>query len=104
MSFVWGADNVDYLRRRHEALKDHPLFVGIEFSDDPEVIRGWAPLLLEGRSGAEPIAATFHPAGTDVDFGTLTKLLTANLSPPAPPSSTAPTSRTSTARWTAPGT
>ena len=39
MSFVWGEENVDYLRRRYEALKDHPLFAGLEFSDDPQVIR-----------------------------------------------------------------
>src|SRR6195952_3659203 len=26
MSFVWGQSNVDYLRKRYEALKDHPLF------------------------------------------------------------------------------
>jgi malate dehydrogenase (quinone) len=82
MSFVWGADNVAYLKARHQALKDHPLFAGLEFSDDPEVIKGWAPLLLAGRdlgAGAEPIAATYHAAGTDVDFGTLTKLLTQTL-------------------------
>jgi len=79
MSFVWGADNVDYLRRRYEALKDHPLFAGIQYSDDPEVIRGWAPLLLQGRTGTEPIAATYTPAGTDVDFGALTKILTTTL-------------------------
>lgn len=79
MSFVWGADNVDYLRRRYEALKDHPLFAGMKFSDDPAVIRDWAPLLVEGRTGSEPIAATFHDAGTDVDFGALTKILTATL-------------------------
>jgi len=79
MSFVWGADNVDYLRRRYEALKDHPLFVGMEFSDDPEVIRGWAPLLLEGRTGTEPIAATYSAQGTDVNFGALTEILTDTL-------------------------
>jgi malate dehydrogenase (quinone) len=43
MSFVWGAENVDYLRRRQEALAGHPLFAGMEFSDDPAVIRSWAP-------------------------------------------------------------
>ena len=79
MSFVWGADNVAYLKARYEALKDHPLFTGLEFSDDPAQIKEWAPLLIEGRSGNEPLAATFHPAGTDVDFGTLTALLTDNL-------------------------
>jgi len=75
MSFVWGQDNVDYLRRRFEALKDHPLFDGMEFSDDAAVIRGWAPLLIPGRRKDEPIAATRITAGTDVDFGSLTRLL-----------------------------
>jgi len=76
MSFVWGEDNVDYLRKRHEALKDHPLFQGLEFSDDASVIRGWAPLMIPGRKKSQPIAATRIAAGTDVDFGALTKLLT----------------------------
>jgi len=75
MSFVWGQGNVDYLRRRFEALKDHPLFSGMEFSDDAAVIRGWAPLLIPGRRKDEPIAATRITAGTDVDFGSLTRLL-----------------------------
>jgi len=75
MSFVWGAENVDYLRRRYEALKDHPLFEGMEFSDDASVIRRWAPVLIPGRRKDEPIAATRIVAGTDVDFGSLTHLL-----------------------------
>jgi len=75
MSFVWGQDNVDYLRRRFEALKDHPLFAGMEFSDDPAVIRSWAPMLIPGRRKDQPIAATRITAGTDVDFGSLTHLL-----------------------------
>ncbi|MDQ1543983.1 MAG: hypothetical protein QOK08_1621, partial [Actinomycetota bacterium] len=76
MSFVWGEDNVDYLRRRFEALQDHPLFEGMEYSEDPAVIREWAPLLIPGRRKNEPIAATRIAAGTDVDFGALTHLLT----------------------------
>jgi malate dehydrogenase (quinone) len=72
MSFVWGEDNVEYLRKRHEALKDHPLFSGMEFSDDPAVIRSWAPALIPGRKKSQPIAATRIDAGTDVDFGALT--------------------------------
>lgn len=75
MSFVWGEDNVAYLRKRHEALQGHPLFQGMEFSDDPKVIRSWAPLLITGRRKAEPIAATRITAGTDIDFGSLTHLL-----------------------------
>jgi malate dehydrogenase (quinone) len=75
MSFVWGDDNVEYLRKRYEALKDHPLFAGMEFSTDAAVIRGWAPLLIPGRRKDQPIAATRIAAGTDVDFGALTRLL-----------------------------
>jgi malate dehydrogenase (quinone) len=72
MSFVWGAENVDYLRRRQEALAGHPLFAGMEFSDDPKVIRSWAPAMIPGRRKDQPIAATRIDAGTDVNFGALT--------------------------------
>ncbi|MGN6722221.1 MAG: malate dehydrogenase (quinone) [Marmoricola sp.] len=75
MSFVWGADNVAYLKERHRLLAAHPLFEGMEFSDDPAQIAAWAPLLVEGRTGDEPIAATYSTLGTDVDFGALTKIL-----------------------------
>ena len=75
MSFVWGEENVAYLRKRYEALKDHPLFAGLEYSDDAAVIRSWAPLLIPGRKKDQPIAATRIAAGTDVDFGALTHLL-----------------------------
>jgi len=73
MSFVWGEANVDYLRRRHEALKDHPLFAGMEFSEDPDVIRSWAPVLIPGRKISQKFAATRIDVGTDVDFGALTR-------------------------------
>ncbi len=79
MSFVWGDDNVDFLRRRFEALKDHPLFSGMEYSEDPAVIHSWAPILLPGRPKSQRIAATRMDAGTDVDFGALTRDLTAYL-------------------------
>ena len=75
MSFVWGDDNVEYLRKRYEALKDHPLFQGLEFSTEADVIRSWSPMLIPGRAKAQPIAATRIVAGTDVDFGALTRLL-----------------------------
>jgi len=79
MSFVWGESNVEYLRKRFEALKDHPLFAGMEYSEDAATIRKWSPLLIPGRAKNQPIAATRIDSGTDVDFGKLTNLLTANL-------------------------
>ena len=79
MSFVWGEGNVEYLRKRHEALRDHPLFAGMEYSEDPAVIRSWAPAMIPGRARAQRIAATRIGVGTDVDFGALTHGLMAYL-------------------------
>ena len=72
MTFVWGEDNVAFLRRRYELLKDLPLFEGIEYTEDAAVIRQWAPLLIAGRRKDQPIAATRIVRGTDVDFGAQT--------------------------------
>lgn len=74
MSFVRGEEQVDYLERRFEALKNQPLFAGMEFSKDPAKIASWIPLMLEGR-GDEPIAATKIEQGTDVDYGAVTRQL-----------------------------
>jgi malate dehydrogenase (quinone) len=80
MTFVRGEKDVEYLRKRYEALKTQPLFAGIEFSDDSRVINSWAPLLMKKRLKTdEPFAATRVPAGTDVDFGSLTHQLFDNL-------------------------
>ncbi len=79
MSFVWGEENVAFLKRRFEALKKHPLFSQMEYSEDPAVIYSWAPMLLPGRPKNQKIAATRMDAGTDVDFGNLTSDLVENL-------------------------
>jgi len=72
MTFVWGQANVEYMRKRIEVLKPEPLFAGMEYSEDPKVIAQWAPLLIDGRTGDEPIAASRITSGTDVDYGQLT--------------------------------
>ncbi|TXK03050.1 malate dehydrogenase (quinone) [Microbacterium mitrae] len=79
MTFVQGEKDVKYLRKRYEALKDQPLFAGIEYSEDSRVINQWAPLLMQKRVAGEPFAATRVPAGTDVDFGSVTRQLFDNL-------------------------
>ena len=38
MSFVWGEKNVDFLRKRYDALQQCHLFHGMEFSGDAEKI------------------------------------------------------------------
>ena len=75
MSFVWGTASVDYLRRRHAALLQSPLFQGLEFSDDPARIAAWIPLVMDGRDPTAPVAATRMALGTDVNFGSLTRAL-----------------------------
>ncbi|WP_153980454.1 malate:quinone oxidoreductase [Paenibacillus xylanilyticus] len=75
LSYVHGESNVLFLKRRFEALSNHPLFEGMEFSDDPTKLRKWIPLMMKGRKGKEPIAATKIDSGTDVNFGALTRML-----------------------------
>ncbi|MUL68276.1 malate dehydrogenase (acceptor) [Mycobacterium sp. CBMA 234] len=76
MDVVFGDRDVTYLRRRFETLSANPLFADLEFSDDPATIARWAPLVMDGRDPVQHVAATRHPAGTDVDFGALTHGLT----------------------------
>lgn len=73
MSFVWGDDNIEYLRKRYEALKASPLFAGMEFSTDPEQLRKWVPLMMEGRDPKQKVAATWSPLGTDCEWGEVTR-------------------------------
>ena len=74
-SFVWGEKNVDFLRKRHEALTACHLFKGMQFSTDGEQIRGWMPLVMVDRKAGQSVAATKMDLGTDVNFGTLTRSL-----------------------------
>ncbi len=73
MSFVWGQKNVNYLRKRYEALTKHPLFAGMQYSDNTQELKSWMPLVMEGRKVKDPIAATRMELGTDVNFGALTR-------------------------------
>ena len=50
MSFVWGEENVNFLRKRYDALQQCHLFHGMEFTDDAQKIAHWIPLVMEGRA------------------------------------------------------
>ena len=78
ISFVFGEDHVEFLKKRFDALANHPQFQGMEFSDDREQIKEWIPLMMEGRSSEVPIAATKVDHGTDVNFGELTRQMLKN--------------------------
>lgn len=79
MSFVWGEKNVDYLRKRYEALTQNALFAGMQYTEESTVINEWAPLVTEGRDTTEKVAATKMDIGTDVDFGALTRVMMKHL-------------------------
>ncbi|AUL47953.1 malate:quinone oxidoreductase [Bordetella trematum] len=80
MSFVWGEDNVKYLRQRFKEMSAHHCYRGMEYSEDPKQIAEWIPLVMEGRDTSEPIAVTRIISGADVDYGALTHLLIQQLS------------------------
>ncbi|TDQ34622.1 malate dehydrogenase (quinone) [Aureibacillus halotolerans] len=73
MSFVQGETNVAFLKNRFEALSRNPLFPGMEYTDEPEKLKDWIPLMMQDRKITKPIAATKINSGTDVNFGALTR-------------------------------
>ena len=75
ISFVWGKENVAFLKKRHEALVQKSLFKRMLFSSDETVLEEWMPLVMHDRPKDEVHAATYMPIGTDVNFGSLTRLL-----------------------------
>src|ERR1700756_1465236 len=74
-SFVRGADNVAFLKKRFDTLTANHLYHGMEYSADKKQLTEWFPLVMEGRDPAEAVAATRMITGTDVDYGALTKIL-----------------------------
>ncbi len=79
MSFVWGDENIAFLKRRHAALQASPLFRGMQYSEDPAQIGKWVPLMMEGRDATQKVAATWTPIGTDVNFGEITRQFVGHL-------------------------
>ncbi|SNC66160.1 malate dehydrogenase (quinone) [Hymenobacter gelipurpurascens] len=73
LSFVWGDKNVEFLRKRHAALTQSPLFKGMEYTENHAQMEQWMPLVMDGRDPQQPVAATRMDLGTDVNFGSLTR-------------------------------
>jgi malate dehydrogenase (quinone) len=70
LSFVYGQEQVDFLRSRHKKMSAHHFFEEMSYTEDRATIKEWAPLLLEGRDDT-PIAMTKMELGSDVNFGAL---------------------------------
>ncbi len=74
LSLVWGEENVDFLRKRYEAMQECHLFSRMTYSEDFDQLKQWMPLIMEDReAGQQPMAATRIDIGTDVNFGELTR-------------------------------
>ncbi len=67
MSFVQGAANVSFLKKRHAALTAHHLYRGMEFTEDKRTLAEWIPLVMEGRPAGEEMA-TRMITGADVEL------------------------------------
>ncbi|MDN3659432.1 malate:quinone oxidoreductase [Ferruginibacter paludis] len=79
MSFVWGDDNVTYLKKRYEALTQYHPYKKMQYSEDAAQLKEWMPLVMEGRDPSQKIAATYMDIGTDVNFGELTRAMITHL-------------------------
>jgi malate dehydrogenase (quinone) len=79
MSFVWGDENVAFLRARYTAMSAHHCYHGMEYSEDHGEIADWVPLVMEGRDKDQALAAARMITGTDIDYGALTHLLISQL-------------------------
>lgn len=73
MSFVWGEDNVSFLKKRYKAMKPYAMFEDMIFSEDLGQINEWVPLMMNGRELDEPLVVTRMDIGTDVNFGAITR-------------------------------
>lgn len=73
MSLVFGENDSEFLRKRHEKMTQSNLFKGMEFSTDHDQLRKWIPLIMSKRKESEILAATKMDLGTDVNFGSLTR-------------------------------
>lgn len=73
MSFVWGEESVDFLKKRHEALTACHLFSDMKYSENRQQLAEWMPIIMDGRDPNQAVAATRMEIGTDVNFGSLTR-------------------------------
>lgn len=78
-SFVWGAEDVAFLRKRFKKLHAHPQFSDMQYSENPAELERWMPLVMRQRDPGQPVAATRVDYGSDIDFGALTRGMVAAL-------------------------
>lgn len=73
MSFVWGKENIEFLKKRYDAMTQYAIFEDMKYSENFEEIEKWIPLMMKERDASEEIGATRMAIGTDVNFGEITR-------------------------------
>lgn len=73
MSFVWGEENIHFLKKRYEALVQYSMFDDMKYSENHDQVQEWIPLMMRGRDPSEDIGVTRMAIGTDVNFGAITR-------------------------------
>ena len=80
LSYVAGEKDVAFLRARYAAIRHKHVYRTMAYSEDIDELRTWAPLMFADREVSGPTAMTRSTAGTDVNFGELTRQLVASAS------------------------
>ncbi|MDA3953789.1 MAG: malate dehydrogenase (quinone) [Bacteroidales bacterium] len=79
MSFLWGEDNISFLKKRHETMTPYALFEDMKYSEDFDEIASWVPMMMKNRDRNKRMGVTRMVAGTDVDFEAITRDMIAHL-------------------------
>jgi malate dehydrogenase (quinone) len=79
LSFVWGDNNIAFLRQRVAQLSKHHLFAEMQYSEAFNQLQAWMPLMMANRNKHVPLAASYIAHGADIDFGALTRHMVGHL-------------------------
>ncbi|OEY03810.1 malate:quinone oxidoreductase [Corynebacterium sp. BCW_4722] len=73
VSFAQGEDQIQYLKKRYDALSSNHMFPEMKFTEDQGEFTEKLPLMAKGRDfDEEPVAISWTDAGTDINYGSLT--------------------------------
>lgn len=72
-SWVRGEENTTFLKKRFKALQEEFMFKSMKYSEDPDILQKWFPLIMNKRDTSQPMAATRMELGTEINFGQLTE-------------------------------
>ncbi|MDX1652251.1 MAG: malate dehydrogenase (quinone) [Brumimicrobium sp.] len=75
-SWVHDKEQVEFLKKRYETMKEYVQFENMEYTEDFDKMKEWFPVIMEGRTKDEHLAGTRITHGTEIDFESVTKALT----------------------------